>query len=137
MNEPQVTNTFSSPGEAAALNLVGLLREWERREPGIINIMESTQMYTLRSFPSPLVLDIRPWHNGLILQAVIEAIEARGWDWEIYKFTSDGEVTFCGEVNKPGGISEDDRLAAQESSHSPAHALLTSYVKALRAQGGE
>ena len=64
-------------------------------------------------------------NDAIILAAVIEAIEARGWDWTVEHCTTCGyPYTAWLAHTKPGQDSGRD---------SPAAALLAAYLSALEA----
>lgn len=83
--------------------------------------------------------DIDKWLEWEIQGAVQQAIEARGWDWQLFKGTYEGNhkhedgTVFWEGVVTVGKMDAFKFLGDVQSIYSPAHALLAAYVQALEA----
>ena len=117
-----------------------LLERWSRLEPSRCNQFDDHMGGTglqvtwtgtpMRAIPDDYPLDALD--RALVLAAVIESIEARGWEWSLW---SDGN-----EVSGDITIRDDDtNLGVVHGSglkqlSTPAEALLAAYLAALEAQ---
>lgn len=67
-----------------------------------------------------------PEWSDLHLQATMQAIEARGLKWELSSFMGGQNIKwYC-------AVIQTDYPTEDESSESPAHALLSAYLQAVK-----
>lgn len=107
----------------------GFLERWAELEPE-----------RCKAFPRHATVQVKgKWNpaefTGTILAAVIEAIEARGWEWTLWSDGREREATVH--------IQDDDPKQPRRNhgtdltTDQPAAALLTAYLAALEAEAGQ
>lgn len=112
-----------------------LLEKWARLEPVRIVLLEGGKV----RFPPPLnatmfcrEIELDRVAAGILLAAVIDAIEARGWEWTLWGDgrEREGIVHVVDSDPKKPRRNYGDGLTT-----APAAALLSAYLAALEAEG--
>ena len=107
-----------------------LLKKWAELEPERCEIRDDKAWIERGVDNLSVWMDDRftDKEKDIILGAVIEAVQASGWDWRIARVKPD--AWFASVYTTTSYEPEIDA----KSNHSPTHALLASYLDALYAQ---
>jgi hypothetical protein len=104
-----------------------LLKKWAELEPGLCSTGALAAWVTLSRTEHPVALTVATLasERAIILAAVIEAIEARGWWWNV------GTTL---QLPVQAYVQSPERNFRPVRAETPAAALLGAYLAALEAE---
>lgn len=116
------------------MSLIPLLQEWSELEPERCNFVGG--MIAIRGWTLASEEDLKERLVAYeILNAILEALDERGWYWHLGRVVIDGTDYYKAHIRFT--LDENAQLTKESSpkpvlsTHSTAHILLMAYVEAL------